>query len=151
MPLATLKKVLAAADARQALCLGFVCQGWEDSRAYVRAGEAAGAPVILSAGPGARANMPVSLWGELFRELAKSAAVPVVAHLDHGRTLEECVSAIEAGFSSVMIDGSALALDENIALTNPEASSEEIVRAARLANAHDFIMDLPSGYSTPVG
>ena len=36
-------------------------------------------------------------------------------------------------------------------LTNPEASSEEIVQAARLANAHDFIMDLPSGYSTPVG
>jgi len=40
---------------------------------------------------------------------------------------------------------------ENIALTNPEASSEEIVQAARLANAHDFIMDLPSGYSTSVG
>ena len=42
-------------------------------------------------------------------------------------------------------------VSENIALTNPEASSEAIVRAARLANAHDFIMDLPSGYSTPVG
>ena len=42
-------------------------------------------------------------------------------------------------------------VSENIALTNPEASSEEIVKAARLANAHDFIMDLPSGYSTPVG
>ena len=42
-------------------------------------------------------------------------------------------------------------VSENIALTNPEASSEEIVRAARLANAHDFIMDLPSGYSTSVG
>ena len=42
-------------------------------------------------------------------------------------------------------------VNDNIALTNPEASSEEIVRAARLANAHDFIMDLPSGYSTPVG
>jgi ATP-binding cassette subfamily B protein len=42
-------------------------------------------------------------------------------------------------------------VSDNIALTNPEASSEEIVRAARLANAHDFIMDLPSGYSTPVG
>ena len=41
-------------------------------------------------------------------------------------------------------------VSENIALTNPEASSEEIVRAARLANAHDFIMG-PSGYSTPVG
>ena len=42
-------------------------------------------------------------------------------------------------------------VSDNIALSNPEASSEEIVRAARLANAHDFIMDLPSGYSTPVG
>ena len=42
-------------------------------------------------------------------------------------------------------------VSDNIALTNPEASSEEIVRAARLANAHDFIMDLPSGYSTSVG
>ena len=42
-------------------------------------------------------------------------------------------------------------VSENIALTNPEASSEEIVRSARLADAHDFIMDLPSGYSTPVG
>ena len=42
-------------------------------------------------------------------------------------------------------------VSENIALTNPEASSKEIVRAAQLANAHDFIMDLPSGYSTSVG
>ena len=118
MPLATLKKVLAQAEDRSAAALGFVCQGWEDSRAYVRAGEAADAPVILSAGPGARANMPVHLWGEMFRELAKTASVPVVAHLDHGRTLEDCETAIEAGFSSVMIDGSALPLAENIALTN---------------------------------
>ena len=42
-------------------------------------------------------------------------------------------------------------VSENIALTNPDVSSEEIVRAARLANAHDFIMELASGYSTPVG
>ncbi|MFM7087825.1 MAG: peptidase domain-containing ABC transporter [Cyanobium sp.] len=42
-------------------------------------------------------------------------------------------------------------ISENIALTNPEATSEAIVRAARIAAAHDFIMKLPSGYSTPVG
>ncbi|MEI8250485.1 MAG: peptidase domain-containing ABC transporter [Synechococcus sp. ELA057] len=40
---------------------------------------------------------------------------------------------------------------ENIALTRPDADSEEIVRAARLSCAHDFIMELPLGYSTPVG
>ena len=40
---------------------------------------------------------------------------------------------------------------ENISLINPDADSEEIVRAAKLACAHDFIMELPYGYSTPVG
>ena len=42
-------------------------------------------------------------------------------------------------------------ISENIALTNPDASSEAIVQAARIAHAHDFIMELPAGYSTPVG
>jgi len=42
-------------------------------------------------------------------------------------------------------------ISENIALTNPEAPSDSIVAAARTAAAHDFIMELPSGYSTPVG
>ncbi|MEB3325588.1 MAG: peptidase domain-containing ABC transporter [Cyanobacteriota bacterium] len=42
-------------------------------------------------------------------------------------------------------------ISDNIALTNPDATSEEIVAAARTAAAHDFIMELPAGYSTPVG
>ncbi|MEB3255533.1 MAG: ABC transporter transmembrane domain-containing protein [Synechococcaceae cyanobacterium] len=42
-------------------------------------------------------------------------------------------------------------ISENIALTEPDAPSDAIVRAARIAGAHDFIMDLPSGYSTPLG
>jgi ATP-binding cassette subfamily B protein len=42
-------------------------------------------------------------------------------------------------------------ISDNIALTNPDASSEAIVTAAKIAAAHAFIMELPSGYSTPVG
>jgi ATP-binding cassette, subfamily B, bacterial HlyB/CyaB len=42
-------------------------------------------------------------------------------------------------------------IQENIALTNPDATTEEIVEAARIAAAHDFIMDLPNGYNTKVG
>ncbi len=42
-------------------------------------------------------------------------------------------------------------ISENIALTNPEAPSDAIVEAARIAGAHDFIMELSSGYSTPLG
>ena len=40
---------------------------------------------------------------------------------------------------------------ENIAITNPDISGDEIVSAAKIANAHDFIMQLPEGYSTNVG
>ena len=42
-------------------------------------------------------------------------------------------------------------VQENISLTNPDASTEEIIEAAQAAVAHDFIMDLPSGYNTRVG
>ena len=40
---------------------------------------------------------------------------------------------------------------DNISLTNSESNDQDIVKAAKLAEAHDFIMSLPSGYSTPVG
>lgn len=49
---------------------------------------------------------------------------------------------------TVLFDGS---VEENITLTNPEASSEEIIEAATVAAAHDFVMALPAGYSTNVG
>jgi ATP-binding cassette subfamily B protein len=42
-------------------------------------------------------------------------------------------------------------VQENIALTNPDASSEQIIQAAKVAVAHDFIMSLPNGYNTIVG
>jgi fructose-bisphosphate aldolase, class II len=117
MTLATLAEVLQPALRDGYAVPGLVCLGWEDARAYVRAAEAERAPVILQAGPGARAHMPVAIWGAMFRALAEGASVPVVAHLDHGLTVEDCREAIAAGFSSVMVDGSALPLEENIRLT----------------------------------
>lgn len=125
MPLATLSSVLDLATRQSACAIGFVCLGWEDAQAYVEAGEALDAPVILSAGPGARAHMPAKIWAEMFRTLAERATCPVVAHLDHGRSLEECLQGIDAGFNSIMFDGSMLALEENIRQT------QEVVKAAR--------------------
>lgn len=117
MPLVSLKPVLAEAQRRGGACLGLVCLGWEDVQAYVAAAEAAQTPVVLSAGPGARAPMPIHLWGAMFRELGERAGVPVVPHLDHGKTVEECEAALAAGFTSLMIDGSLLPLEENISLS----------------------------------
>ena len=49
---------------------------------------------------------------------------------------------------SLLFDGT---VRDNIALTSPDATSEEITHAARVACAHDFIMDLPNGYASRVG
>jgi len=61
---------------------------------------------------------------------AQSVSVPVALHLDHGRDLEAVETCIKAGFSSVMIDGSKLPLDENIEVTR---KTVEIAHAAGLS------------------
>ena len=49
--------------------------------------------------------------------LAKNVSVPVALHLDHGNSFALCAQALRSGYTSVMIDGSKLPLEENIALT----------------------------------
>jgi len=117
MSLATLSQVLQPALKEGYAIAGLVVLGWEDARAYVAAAEAEGAPVILQAGPSCRAHTPLSVLGAMFRSLGEGASVPVVAHLDHGRTAEECREAIDCGFTSVMYDGSRDPLDQNIEAT----------------------------------
>ena len=117
MSLATLSEVLQPALKHGYAVGGLVCLGWEDMRAYVAAAEAENAPVILQAGPGCRAHTPLPVLGAMFRNLAENASVPVVAHLDHGYTYEECREAIDSGFSSIMFDGSRMPVSENIDMT----------------------------------
>ena len=127
MTLVTLAQVLQPALKGGYAVPGLVCLGWEDMRAYVAAAEAERAPIILQAGPGCRAHTPLPLLGRMFRHLAEEASVPVVAHLDHGYSLEECRAALDAGFTSVMVDGSKLPLQANIDLT---AAVAELAHAA---------------------
>ena len=93
---------------------GLVTLGWEDMMAYVEAAERENCPVILQAGPSCRQHTPIPILGKMFNYLAENACVPVVAHLDHGYTQEECRMAVDSGFSSVMFDGSKKTLNENI-------------------------------------
>jgi fructose-bisphosphate aldolase class II len=79
-------------------------------------------PVILQVSSGARKYANQTLLKYLAKgavEYAKELgyAIPVVLHLDHGDSFELCKNCIEMGFSSVMIDGSHLPYDENVALT----------------------------------
>ena len=114
MTLATLSEVLEPARSHGYAIGGLVVLGWEDARAYVNAAEAEQAPVILQAGPGCRAHTPLPILASMFRTLGESADVPVVAHLDHGYTYDECREAVECGFTSVMFDGSRTELQQNI-------------------------------------
>ena len=114
MTLATLAEVLQPALRDGHAVAGLVTLGWEDMRAYVAAAEVEGCPVILQAGPGCRAHTPLPVLAAMFRYLAEGATVPVVAHLDHGYTLEDCRAAIGEGFTSVMFDGSRKPLSQNI-------------------------------------
>ena len=126
MTLATLKDVLQPALTGGYAVAGLVTLGWEDMRAYVNAAEAEGLPVILQAGPSCRANTPLPILGKMFRTLAETVSVPVVAHLDHGYTFEECQEALDSGFTSLMYDGSRKPLGQNI---------DETARIAEIAHA----------------
>ncbi len=117
MPLVTLSDVLQPALKQGYAVGGLVTLGWEDMRAFVAAAEAEDCPVILQAGPGCRAHTPLPVLGKMFRHLAEGASVPVVAHLDHGYTYDECAEALDAGFTSLMFDGSRKPLAENISDT----------------------------------
>jgi fructose-bisphosphate aldolase class II len=117
MTLATLAAVLQPALSQGYAVPGLVCLGWEDMRAYTLAAQAEQAPLILQAGPGCRAHTPLPILAAMFRHLANSVDVPIVAHLDHAHSIDECKAALDAGFTSVMFDGSRLPLDENIAQT----------------------------------
>lgn len=79
-------------------------------------------PVILQVSSGARKYANQTLLRHLAHgamDLVEEAGstIPVALHLDHGDTFELCVSCIETGFSSVMIDGSAHSFEDNITLT----------------------------------
>ncbi|MEJ6392090.1 class II fructose-bisphosphate aldolase [Gymnodinialimonas sp. 2305UL16-5] len=121
MTLATLSDVLHPAMRGGYAVPGLVCLGWEDMRAFAMAAEAEKAPVILQAGPSCRDHTPLPVLGAMMRSLADSVAVPVVVHLDHGYTMAECEAALEAGFTSLMFDGSRKPLAENIAETRAVA------------------------------
>ncbi len=130
MTLATLRDVLQPALRDGYAVGGLVTLGWEDMRAYTRAAEAEGLPVILQAGPSCRKHTPLPVLGKMFRTLAESVSVPVVAHLDHGYTVDECQEALDSGFTSLMFDGSRLPLSENIEQT---AKIAEMAHAAGIS------------------
>ncbi|TAL16361.1 class II fructose-1,6-bisphosphate aldolase [bacterium] len=94
----------------------------EQLQAIITACAQTQSPVIIQVSKGARNYANEILLRHMAAgavEMAKAmgSSIPVCLHLDHGDSYELCVSCIESGFSSVMIDGSSLSYEDNIALT----------------------------------
>jgi fructose-bisphosphate aldolase class II len=109
----------------------------EQLQAIITACLDSGSPVILQISKGARqyANQTLLRYlAEGAMELVNAAPqpIPVALHLDHGDSYELCVNCIENGFSSVMIDGSGLQYEENIALTR---------KVVEYAHQHDVTVE----------
>jgi len=101
---------------------GYNFNNLEQLQAIITACSETKSPVILQVSSGARKYANQILLKHLARgavEMVEEAGskIPIALHLDHGDTYELCVSCIETGFSSVMIDGSAHSFEDNIALT----------------------------------
>lgn len=109
----------------------------EQMQAIIQACVECKSPVILQVSSGARKYANQTLLRYMAQgavEYAKELGcnIPIVLHLDHGSSYELCVDCIEHGFSSVMIDGSSLPYEENIALTK---------KVVEYAHAHDVTVE----------
>src|SRR5699024_2646070 len=120
MPLESMKDMLEKAKANGYAVGQFNINNMEYAQAILEADEEEKSPVIVGVSEGAGRYMGgikvvVAMVKALMEE--KNITVPVAIHLEHGSSFESCARAIQAGFTSVMIDASAEPLEDNIALT----------------------------------
>ncbi len=95
----------------------FNAENMEMIRAIIAAAEELKAPVMIQTTPGTVRYASLETYAAIVKAEAEKVSVPVCLHLDHGESYDMAVKAIQVGYSSVMIDGSKLPLEENIALS----------------------------------
>ena len=117
MPLISPKAMFARAYAEGYAVGAFNVNNMEIIQGIMEAGAAEISPLILQVSAGARTYAGQNYIIKLIEAALMDTDLPVVLHLDHGADFAICKSCIDGGFTSVMIDGSHLPYEENIALT----------------------------------
>lgn len=117
MPLVNTKDMFKKAYAGGYAIGAFNVNNMETIQGIVEAGKKNKAPLILQVSSGARKYANPLYLRKLVEAAVEESGLPICLHLDHGDSFELCKSAIEDGFTSVMIDGSHFPFKENIALT----------------------------------
>jgi fructose-bisphosphate aldolase class II len=115
--LATNKDLLVSAKQKAYAVGAFNISNLETLLATSEAAAEEKSPVIVAVTPSAIKYAGLSYLAKLVKTAAESSSVPMSLHLDHGEDFETVSKCVGAGFTSVMIDGSHLKFEENIALT----------------------------------
>lgn len=117
MSLVTMKEVLSQSVEKKYAVGAFDTMDRVFTEAIIGAAEAKGVPIILMTVEWAFDKPDVDLFMDYLVERCRRATVPVALHLDHGSSFEAVMKAIHYGCTSVMLDGSSLPFEENVALT----------------------------------
>ena len=115
--LVTTKEMLLDAQAGHYAVGAFNVESLEFVMAVIKAAEDKKSPVIMQTTPGTVKYANLDYFAAMCKVAADAASVPVAIHLDHGDGFDRCVQAMHAGYTSVMIDGSHVPFEDNIALT----------------------------------
>jgi len=110
------KSILDVANQNNFAIPAFNISDWAMFLGVMDISEEKNAPVIIAIHPDEVSHVTTDLIVAI-RERAHRSSVPVAIHWDHGGTYEQMITAIQAGFTSVMIDASLLPFEENVALT----------------------------------
>jgi len=119
------KEMLTDAYRNQYAVGAFNCLSLENVLGAIQAAEELRSPIIIQLAEVQFPYSPIELMAPVFLEVARKASIPVAVHLDHGQSFETCAKAIRLGFGSVMYDGTAFPMQENMRITG------EVTRMAK--------------------
>ena len=132
MPLVTTKEMFEKAYEGGYAIGAFNVNNMEIVQGITRAAKKLNAPVILQCSAGARKYAGPEYIVAMVKVAVEETGLPIALHLDHGPDFETCKSCIDSGFTSVMIDGSSLPYEENVALTK---------KVVEYAHAHGVVVE----------
>ena len=143
-------QIEAAIQIHELLRSAAILQGAEASNAYM------GGAADFMHGTIEEKRAGAKVLGDLVKKYGENSPVPIALHLDHGKSLESVKACIDGGYTSVMIDGSSLPYEDNVALTR------EVVKYAHplgvtvegelgvLAGVEDHVFSATSTYTNPM-
>ena len=142
MPLVTTTEMFKKAYEGGYAIGAFNVNNMEIIQGITRAAKKLNAPVILQCSAGARKYASHDYLVAMVKAAAEETGLPIALHLDHGPDFETCKSCIDGGFTSVMIDGSHLPYEENVALTK---------KVVEYAHAHGVVVEGVDSLAIAIG